>query len=116
VPSTVPSPEPTPPKGSQAERTLAALEGIRSELTEIKEILVSTTNDGMPLSRQVPSAELIASLIGSLAFLLRDTPLHEDRISKGAQAGQMLGLNLIQLHDAYMAATQAQRLDQLSGR
>jgi len=95
-------------------RVLAALEGIRAEMAEIKEMLASFTQEGLPMRAQLPTAELMASLTASLMVLLRDKPLSQQDIEQRVMAAQIIAQSLIKEHDKFRTATTAQRLDNLA--
>lgn len=95
-------------------RVLAALEGIQAEMGEIKEILSSFTQEGLPMRAQLPTSELMASLTASLMVLLRDKPLTQQDIEQRVMAAQVIAQALIKEHDKFCSATQLQRLDNLA--
>jgi len=80
------------------------LDRIADTLEEILEVLKCFTNDGMPLRAQIPTSPYLASLVASLATLLKDgTPgatITEQRLS----AAQALSERLIAHHDAFYSA------------
>jgi len=86
---------------------------IKAELAEIKEILSSFTGDGLPLRSQVPTSELIASLVAAASLILRDKPLPMGELNERIQAAQVLATELIRQSDYYQRATQAQQLAHL---
>lgn len=86
---------------------------IKAELAEIKEILSSFTSDGLPLRSQVPTSELIASLVAAASLILRDKPLPMSELNERIQAAQVLATELIRQSDHYQRATQAQQLSHL---
>lgn len=86
---------------------------IAAELADIKELLSSFSNDGLPLRSQVPTSELMASLVAAAALLLRDQPLSEGELNGRIQAAQVLASELIRQSDRYQQQTRSQHLAQL---
>jgi hypothetical protein len=99
---------------NHATRVLAALEGIRAEMAEIRSTLDSFTQEGLPMRAQLPTSELASSLTASLVVLLRDKPLNSTEIQQRVMAAQVIAQSLIEEHDRFRTATQAQRLDNLA--
>lgn len=86
---------------------------IKAELAEIKELLSSFTHDGLPLRSQVPTSELIASLVAAASLILRDKPLPMGELQERITAAQVLATELIRHCDHYQRATQTQQLSHL---
>ena len=95
-------------------RVLAAMEKMVAEMAEIKELLNSFTQEGLPMRAQLPTSELMASLTASLMVLLRDKPLTQQDIEQRVMAAQVIAQALIKEHDKFRMATTAQRLDNLA--
>lgn len=89
------------------------LSAIKAELAEIKEILSSFTADGLPLRSQVPTSELIASLVAAASLIMRDRPLPVGELNERIRAAQVLATELIRQSDHYQRATQADQLSHL---
>lgn len=94
-------------------RVLAALEGIQKEMAEMRELLQNFTSDGWPIRSQLPSAELMASLASSMAFLLREKPISDEEIQRRLAAAQQLARLMIQMYDRFNSETQRQQLNNL---
>lgn len=87
---------------------------ILSELKQIRELLVSCTNDGMPLQALVPSAEVVASLIAAASLISRENlQLDQADLQQRCVAAQVLATELLRQFDAYHAARQSERLSAL---
>lgn len=89
------------------------LQMIAAELSEIKELLSSFSHDGLPLRSQVPTSELLASLVASAALLLRDQPLTEGELNGRIQAAQVLARELIRQCDLFQQQTRSAHLAEL---
>lgn len=100
---------------SLAHRNHALLTQILEQLKELNETLVSFTSEGLPLRAQVPTAELIASLLAAASLISKERPaMSNDDLSSRIAAAQVLSDELLRQHDRYRTGTQAQRLDQLA--
>jgi hypothetical protein len=100
----------TPPEPSDQ---ALALEQIRTELAEIREVLNTFTSDGWPLRSQMPSAEFMASMAASIVVLLRDRPLSDADLESRVMAAQVISRLLIKMHDQFNADTKLQQLNNL---
>lgn len=88
---------------------------ILEELREIKELLSSTTSDGMPLRAMVPTTEVLASLVAAASLISRETlQLDQADLQQRCVAAQVLATELIRQFEAYHAARQSERLSSLA--
>lgn len=92
--------------------TREPLERIADALEEILRLLQDFTRDGMPLQAQVPSAALLASLVASLAVLLKGGSEGAQIDRTRAEAAQPLGDVLIEQHDKYQQSRTRHALQQ----
>lgn len=92
--------------------TREPLDRIADTLEEILQLLRTFTNDGLPLKAQVPTSELLSSLLASLAAVLQEgTPLPEVTEHR-LQAAQALGDRMVAHHDEYQGA-KARRIGEI---
>lgn len=89
------------------------LREISSELKDIREAFDSFSNGGFPLSRTVPTPELLASLAAASSLIARNTPLEGGHLQNRIAAAQVIAQDLIRQHDHYRQSIQAQKLDSL---
>ena len=86
------------------------LSAIAADLAEIKELLSSFSNDGLPLRSQVPTSELLASLVAAATLMLRDKPLSHADLMDRITAAQALASELIRQSDRYQQQTRPEHL------
>lgn len=91
------------------------LRDILQQLQQLNQTIDDFTCQGMPLKAQVPTSELIASVVSAAALVMRDTPAISTLDLQGRiAAAQVLASELIRAYDAYQQQTHAGRLDQLA--
>jgi hypothetical protein len=91
------------------------LQDILQQLQQLNQTLDDFTGQGMPLKAQVPTSELLASIVAAAALITRESSTINPLDLQGRIAGaQMLASELIKAFDAYQQQTQAGRLDQLA--
>lgn len=94
--------------------TVKLLEQIAGDLSEIKEILSSFTDDGFPLRQSIPTPELLASLVSAAALLSRSDPrINGTDLQQRIDAAQVIGSRLIQVADAFRHQTERIHLERL---
>lgn len=101
---------PTPPNPPSEQ--IALLRQIAEGIDEILQVLTSFTADGYPLKAQLPSPELLSSLMMSAALIIRDNPRLGPTPEAGEQealarlgAAQYLSQLAIKQHDAFHQQT-----------
>jgi hypothetical protein len=92
------------PKPTQAQATLAVLQEIRDEIRELRDLVDLTTNGGFPLTRAVPTSELIAAMATVTAVLLRDTPIPAYDLAQRLQAAMLIAEQAVKTFDEYHSA------------
>lgn len=100
---------------SLAHRNQQLLQQILEQLRELNETLSNFTSEGLPLRAQVPTPELLASLLAAAALISKERPVitTQDLASRVA-AAQVLADELLRQHDGYRTTTQTDRLNQLA--
>jgi hypothetical protein len=98
-----------------AERNQDLLIQILEQLKDLNETIKDFTSDGLPLRAQVPTSELLASLMAAAALVIKERPaLTANDLQGRVNAAQVLADQLIAAHDQYKTETSLQRLDQLA--
>jgi hypothetical protein len=91
------------------------LRDILQQLQQLNQTLDDFTGQGMPLKAQVPTSELLASIVAAAALITRESATINPMDLQGRITGaQVLASELIKAFDAYQQQTQAGRLDQLA--
>lgn len=100
---------------SLASRNHQLLKDILEQLRELNETISSFTSEGLPLRAQVPTAELLASLLAAAALISKERPvISQQDLSARVAAAQVLADELLRQHDGYRTTTQTDRLNQLA--
>ena len=94
---------------------LQELKEIKGLLQELLDVFSSFSNDGLPLKAQVPTSELLASVVAAAALISRDTArISGADLTQRIHMAQMLSTELVRQFDSYQHYIQRDQLESLA--